>query len=144
MTSSQLYPLSSNLRFISKFEEDHKVNISNLSIVAPTNIFTKWIYIPLLRWVGGESRDGLFKFVSDTYNKSLEVADRWCTTSKDKNTDKGEDITPLINDLEESLAGIESMKITYRREHKLVSELEVLARTVSMKVKIYKEKLASL
>ena len=116
----------SRLKLIASLKKGEKINTRTIS-VQPNTLFTSFyrkFYIQ-------DNRTNMISFIQETINCSYELLDKF-----KKSKDKSEIFlyTQILEDLEQSLNGIERLKETYALDTKVVCDLQTIVQVTTAKL----------
>jgi len=137
-TSSQVHELCADLKFIAKVGEDQKVHVGSKQIHPAKDMLTR--LIRLFTW---ETKEATIKYVQEKTERAAEFADQLYADRA--NSDSRDLLIMLLSDLEDCIRadhGIEALVKTYQDKHKAASVLEVIIRTIRVKIAKYHEVLS--
>jgi len=122
----------SDLKFISRFKKDKKVDIGNMcmyEIGIPTSIHRTFVR-------RGESRETVFDFVTKTLTEAFKLANIYLSSD----TCKGR-CSIIIKAIVESRVGIEQLKECYKDDEYFASRLETQLQTLDINIEDFHNKI---
>jgi hypothetical protein len=127
----------SKLKFISKIQQGEKIDTKNLTLLQDS-IVTK-----IIRTYLGDDREKTISFITDILDKSFEIL----FSITEKNTGKPSGYYEMISfnlveDIKNSIQGINNLKKTYSDDRYLFCRYELLVENVELKLRDFFKKFA--
>jgi len=116
----------SNLKFIGQITPHRKINFSNYTMM-PNNFITVF----KRTFIYTDSRYKSLEFLEETITKSFKIVEKYKESKKNVDMYLNKNI---IIDIIKCIKGIDSMRITYARDIKYVSHLQILRETIIPRV----------
>ena len=115
-----LQELLTELEFLGQITQGNKPCMNNMTLVDSSS----WIGA-IKRYITGESRDGIIREIRNIVDKAIESIQ----THKDK-----EFLSLIINKLGQARQGIETLKVTYRSDPKMISRISVILANIDLQL----------
>lgn len=132
-TASQVHDLCTELKFIGKIVNDRKVDVASRSLQPAHTLWTSF-----MRMIRLEDNAATIKYVMDKTGRAIEFCDQLQSELHDH--DKRNMFRMIREDLDCCIApdhGLDALHKTYSDKPAPASELEVIIRTIRMKLEKY-------
>jgi hypothetical protein len=127
------------LKFLSKVKPGEKINVKHLFVRADADAdwYQKFLRTLTNVTVGGESKSETREFIKFIYNETIDLI---CVYSGDPSDSFKQSISKmLIDNLEATKNGIESLKQTYFGDSRFVSQIDAIVGTMEARLKIVRQ-----
>ena len=124
--SCEVDAISSKLKFVAKIQPGQKISVNTQSIQNNTYATS------LIRYLQGESREKVYRFISDLVKDAFSVLDSYANS---KDPFEIEDCKNMIIDLINLEPGLRNLRGTYKNDPRYVSDLETLIQNLETRTK---------
>lgn len=120
-----LHDLMARLKLLSQLQKYQKINIKTLNFEVTS------FWSSLKRFWYQESRQDTLEFVRTTIFQSFNLFYAYANENTDLSINM---CRSLLIDLQNSIAGIEALQVTYEKDKMLCAQLSVIARSIQIKL----------
>jgi hypothetical protein len=125
--NSELDKIQEKLKFIGTLEPGQKISVSSSPMIQENTLWTS-----MVRTLTGDSRQKVFKFISDTIADSLNILEGLSNSSNDFDIQICKN---LITDLIFLRPGLTNLQDTYKLDKMYVSKIKVLVENLDVKIR---------
>ena len=124
---SDLEKISSKLKFVGMLKPGQKISVSSTPSIQENTYWTSFV-----RTFTGESRERVYKFISDVISDSLNILEGLSNSSNDFDIQICKN---LITDLIFLGPGLSNLQDTYKLDKMYVSKIKVLMENLEVKIR---------